>query len=99
MLPITMSRLADLVIVSVLMVFTLPLMCGIGLAIRFDRPGPVFETELCIGRCGRRFRMLQFPTTAHARDDAQRMQRKATTGIGAFLRYTRMESLRQRRNV
>jgi len=99
MLPITMSRLADLVIVSVLLVFTLPLMIGIGLAIRFDSPGPVFETELCIGRCGRRFRMLQFRTTAHTRDDAQRMKPKATTGIGAFLRYTRIESLPQLLNV
>jgi lipopolysaccharide/colanic/teichoic acid biosynthesis glycosyltransferase len=94
-----MSRLADAVIAGVLLAFTLPLMIIIAIAIRWDSPGPVFERELCVGRRGR-FQMLQFRTTVHARDDAPRTWgAQPLTRVGAFLRYTRIESLPQLLNL
>ena len=95
------SRVADAVIAGILLAFTLPLMIAIAVAIRWDGAGPVFEKEPCVGRGGRRFNMLQFRTTVSA-DHEQRATswaRPQLTRVGAFLRYTRIESLPQLINV
>src|SRR5947207_13365569 len=68
-----MRRLADLVIAGVLLVMTSPLLLLVALAIKWEGPGPIFETHACIGRGGRRFQMLKFlamsPDPAHTMPD------------------------------
>ncbi|MBV9586761.1 MAG: sugar transferase [Alphaproteobacteria bacterium] len=94
-----MSRVADAVIAGVLLAFTLPLMILLAVAIRFDSPGPVFERELCVGRGGR-FQMLQFRTSVHSPEGLRpTWARRRLTRVGAFLQYTRIDSLPQLLNV
>jgi lipopolysaccharide/colanic/teichoic acid biosynthesis glycosyltransferase len=97
-----MSRLTDAVIAGVLLAFTVPLIIIVATAIRFDSPGPVFEREPCIGRRGRRFHIRQFRTRTvhHAADPRPDWAvKREGTRVGAFLRYTRIESLPQLLNV
>jgi lipopolysaccharide/colanic/teichoic acid biosynthesis glycosyltransferase len=95
-----MSRVVDAMIAGILLAFTLPLMISIAIAIRRDSAGPVFEREECVGRRGRRFNMLQFRTTV-LEDNEQRpgWARPQVTRVGAFLHYSRIESLPQLVNV
>ena len=98
--PGQMRRVADLVIASALLLIALPLIILLGLAIKWEGPGPIFERQTCIGRDGRRFQMLKFRTMAP--DDlehAKPVWARKTTQIGELLRYTRMESLPQLFNV
>jgi len=97
-----MSRLADAVIAGVLLAFTAPLMIIVAVAIRLDTPGAVLEDETCMGRGGRRFRILQFRTTTVRRPTDPRLGwalKPEVTRVGAFLRYTRIDSLPQLLNV
>jgi len=93
-----MSRIADAVVAVLLLTFALPLMIIVAIAIKWDSPGPIFERETCIGRRGRRFRMLQFRTTAYA-PDRPISGRPELTPVGAVLRYTRIDTLPQLLNV
>jgi len=93
-----MNRVADALTAGLLLAFALPLIIIAALAIRMDSPGPVIEGEGCIGRRGRRFRMLQFRTTVYAPDQPT-SPRPELTRVGALLRYTRIESLPQLVNV
>jgi lipopolysaccharide/colanic/teichoic acid biosynthesis glycosyltransferase len=92
-----MSHAADAVIAALLLAFTLPLMILVAAAIRCESPGPIFDGEPCIGRGGRRFRMLRFRTTVHR--PGQPARRPELTRVGAFLRYTRIDGLPQYVNV
>jgi putative colanic acid biosynthesis UDP-glucose lipid carrier transferase len=95
-----MTRIADAVIAGVLLVLALPLMIIVAVVIRWDSPGPVFEREPCVGRRGRRFQLLQFRTTAYAPEDPKTAwSQRRLTPVGAFLRYTRIETLPQLLNV
>ena len=60
-----MKRLRDLVIASLFLALTLPLMLTIALVIKLESTGPVLERRECIGRGGRRFQMLKFRTAMH----------------------------------
>jgi len=60
-----MSRATEASIAGVLLIFTLPLIIIIAIAIRLDSPGPVFEQETCIGRGGAAVPDLAVP---HHRD-------------------------------
>jgi putative colanic acid biosynthesis UDP-glucose lipid carrier transferase len=89
-----MNRLGDVILASFLLLFTLPLMLTIAIAIKVESPGPVSEGQACIGARGRRFQLLGFRTTAA---DSTRVQ--PSTRIGRFLRYSRIESLPQLINL
>jgi lipopolysaccharide/colanic/teichoic acid biosynthesis glycosyltransferase len=58
-----MSRLADVLIASVVLVLTFPLLIIVSLAIKWGIAGPVFERDLYAGCRDRRFQLLQFRTT------------------------------------
>lgn len=66
-----MKRGIDIVLTSLALLVTLPLMVGIALKIRMDTPGPVFYTAERIGRKGRVFRCFKFRTMV---PDAESMQ-------------------------
>ena len=71
----------------------------VALVIKLEHEGPIFERRECIGRGGRRFRMLKFRTTMHHPIHATRPWTQQTTQVGQFLRYTRIEDLPQLINV
>ena len=82
--PDQMRRLADLLIASVLLLITSPLMLFVALAIKCEGPGPVFERQRCIARGGRRFEMLKFRTTVSDPQGTLPVWVRATTQIGEF---------------
>ena len=94
-----MRRLADLLIASVLLLTTSPLMLFVALAIKCEGPGPVFERQRCIARGGRRFEMLKFRTTVSDPQGKLPVRVRAITEIGEFLRQSRIECLPQLINV
>ena len=90
--------LTDIVIASILLAFTFPLLLLVALALKLEGPGwPVLERRECIGRGGRRLQILKFRTANH--DHARPTWARQTTRVGEFLRYTRIEDLPQLINV
>jgi lipopolysaccharide/colanic/teichoic acid biosynthesis glycosyltransferase len=95
-------RAANPAIAAALIVFTSPLMAFAALAIKLDSPGPVLHRQPRLGPDGRRFFVLRFRTMTHDPERASRpvWDRGAReTGVGRFLRYTRIEDLPQLVNV
>ena len=93
-----MRRLADVVIASILLAITAPLMLLVALAIRAESPGPILERETCIGR-GRRFQMLKFRTIVHDPEHTIPVWARKATQVGRVLRHTRIEMLPQLINL
>jgi lipopolysaccharide/colanic/teichoic acid biosynthesis glycosyltransferase len=91
--------LTDIVIASILLAFTFPLLLLVALALKLEGPGPVLERRECIGGGGRRFQMLKFRTAMHDPRHAKPSWARSPTRIGEFLRYTRIEDLPQLINV
>ncbi len=97
-----LSRLAELIIALLLILFTMPLMVIVCLAIKLDSPGPVFHRQPRLARDGRRFFVFKFRTTMHEPDWVFRpLWGRGTreTRVGPFLRYSRIEDLPQLVNV
>jgi len=94
-----MRRLGDVAIACILLAITLPLMIIVALAIKWESPGPVLDRRSCIGCNGRRFQMLKFRTAVHDPEHATPAWAQRTTGVGQFLRYTRIDVLPQLINV
>jgi lipopolysaccharide/colanic/teichoic acid biosynthesis glycosyltransferase len=91
------TLLTDIVIASILLAFTFPLLLLVALALKLEAPAPVLERRECIGRGGRRLQMLKFRTAIHYH--AKPTWARQTTRVGEFLRYTRIEALPQLINV
>ena len=94
-----MRRVGDVLIASVLLFVTVPLMVCIALAIKYESPGPVFERRERLGGGGRWFTSLKFRTTAHEREPAKVRWVKPVTRVGQFLRYVRIDELPQLINL
>jgi len=98
------KRLGDLVIACSLIVFTLPLMAIVALAIKCDTPGPVLYRQQRVGLGGRRFTMLKFRSME---EDAERDGRPVwaapqdprVTAVGRVIRKVRIDELPQMFNV
>lgn len=87
-------RLGDVVLASLLVLATLPLMMIIGIAIKLESRGAILRQDTCI-RGGRRFRVLKFRTTEYAPHLVPPPRIHRPTQIGRFLRHTRIEVLPQ----
>jgi lipopolysaccharide/colanic/teichoic acid biosynthesis glycosyltransferase len=94
-----MKRLGDLAIACVFLAITLPLLLVVSFAIKWASPGPTLEAQERIGQSGRRFRMLAFRTTVQHNPLHSTPLAPETTGVGSFLRYTRIDALPQLINV
>jgi exopolysaccharide biosynthesis polyprenyl glycosylphosphotransferase len=94
----------DIVLGSVLLMATLPLLLMTALAIKLDSRGPIFYRQERVGRGGRVFTLFKFrsmrtdaeaagaPVWASRRDDR-------VTRVGRFIRLTRIDEIPQVLNV
>ena len=83
-----LARVGDILIAVTLILFTLPLIGLVSLAIKLDNNGPVFVWHPRLGPDGRRFFAMKFRTTEHERGSWDR-----ETRVGGLLRYTRIDEL------
>lgn len=70
------KRAFDIVVSFILLIFSLPLMAAIAIAIKRDSPGPVFFLQERIGEGGRPFKMIKFRTMI---DGAEEMAHEVIT--------------------
>jgi exopolysaccharide biosynthesis polyprenyl glycosylphosphotransferase len=109
-----LKRAFDLVIASLMLVLTLPLLLMIGVAIKLDSPGPVFYRARRVGLGGRLFSMWKFRSM---HPDAEEQEKSLAhlniypggtfkvrddprvTRVGRLLRRTSLDELPQLFNV
>ncbi|GAB4531002.1 MAG: sugar transferase [Anaerolineae bacterium] len=109
-----LKRILDLVVSSVVLLLSWPLMVTIALAIKFDSPGPVLYRRRVVGVGGKLYDALKFRTmyidadARLARDPDLRRQFEKNyklkddprvTRVGRFLRRTSLDELPQLWNV
>ena len=109
------KRFVDIVGSGVGMVLLSPVFLGIAAAVKFTSPGPVFFTQIRVGRYGRHFRFYKFRSM---RQDAEALKANLLaqneskdgvifkmkddpriTRVGKFLRRTSLDELPQLWNV
>ncbi len=97
------KRLIDILVSSVVLLLFSPVLIGIAVAIRFGSPGPMLYRGTRIGLDGVLFQMLKFRTMVV---DAERRGGTSTadddpriTGVGRWLRATKLDELPQLINV
>jgi exopolysaccharide biosynthesis polyprenyl glycosylphosphotransferase len=98
------KRLFDVVVGSLLLLFTLPMFLVLALLVRLSSPGPVLFRQRRVGEHGRIFEVLKF-RTMYENDDSDTAwlaaddDRARVTRIGHFLRKTNLDELPQLLNV
>jgi sugar transferase (PEP-CTERM system associated) len=93
-------RIVSLVISLIGLVFALPLLPLIMLAVRLDSKGPIFYTQTRVGKGGRIFKVVKFRTM---RADAETLSGPQwasnndprVTRVGKFLRTSRLDEIPQ----
>jgi lipopolysaccharide/colanic/teichoic acid biosynthesis glycosyltransferase len=91
-----LKRLGEVLIALTVLLFTLPFLAFVGLVIKYESRGPIFEHEEHFDTDGRRFIFLRFRCTRiHTFHSSQ----PAITHTGRFLRYTGIDDLPQFINV
>lgn len=94
----------DILVSSLLLLFTLPVTVAAAIAIKIDSPGPIFYRQERVGLNGRIMRIVKFRSM---RTDAEKdgIARWAQTNddrvtrVGRFLRKTRIDEIPQTYNV
>jgi putative colanic acid biosynthesis UDP-glucose lipid carrier transferase len=99
----TAKRLLDLAIALPALLFFLPLLLLVALAIRLDSTGPVLFHQKRLGQGGVPFAILKFRTMNVLEDGATIIQASKNdariTRVGRFLRITSLDELPQLLNV
>lgn len=108
------KRAFDLIVGSILLVASLPVMAIIALAIRLDSPGPIMFKQVRVGENGRLFTMYKFRSmVANAEELQPQVNRRDNDGnlihkvqddpritpVGRFIRRTSLDELPQFVNV
>jgi exopolysaccharide biosynthesis polyprenyl glycosylphosphotransferase len=100
---LALKRVMSVVIASVALVVTAPLIALIALGIKLESRGPVFFIQERIGLGGRPFRLIKFRTMRQAERGAdgiwQRDNASRVTRFGAVLRRYRLDELPQCVNI
>jgi len=99
-----LKRLVDLTVSLGFAVLLLPVMLAAAIAIRLDSRGPIFYSQERVGRNGRpfmiyKFRSMRVDAEAAGAPRWAAKQDPRITGIGNFLRKTRIDELPQILNV
>jgi sugar transferase (PEP-CTERM system associated) len=97
---IMVRRILSVIISSIGLILTLPILPFIMLAVRLDSKGPVFYTQTRMGKAGRLFKVVKFRTMRHDAEAANGPQWAGdhdprVTRIGKFLRKTRLDEIPQ----
>lgn len=98
------KRTMDILFSLLALLITAPLILAISLAVKLNSPGPVFYTQERAGMKGKTFNLYKFRTMIQ---DAERLSGPVMTGqrddritgVGRFLRRTRLDELPQFINV
>jgi exopolysaccharide biosynthesis polyprenyl glycosylphosphotransferase len=109
------KRIFDLVVASIALVVSIPVMAAIALAIKLDSPGPIFFRQRRVGLGGRTFTMWKFrsmfmdsegrrdglaPLNAYGSGRLFKLPRDPRiTRVGRFLRRSSLDELPQLFNV
>jgi exopolysaccharide biosynthesis polyprenyl glycosylphosphotransferase len=98
-----MKRLLDFILATSLIIFTLPVMIIVALAIKCDGPGPVVYRQDRVGLGGRPFNLLKFRSMIqNAEQDGPvwaAEQDVRITRVGRIIRLLRIDELPQLLNV
>lgn len=96
-------RAADLALSSLALLLLFPAFAAIALAIVLESPGPVFFSQVRVGKGRRPFRILKFRTMVVNADRAgpkvSGRRDPRITRVGAFLRATKLDEFPQLANV
>jgi lipopolysaccharide/colanic/teichoic acid biosynthesis glycosyltransferase len=98
---VAFRRIVELVCTVAALPALLPVMLLLAVIVRLDSAGPIFYTQMRVGRQGRAFQMVKFRTMLHGAvgpsftttDDPR------ITSVGSFLRRYRLDELPQVLNV
>ncbi|MEZ0393231.1 MAG: sugar transferase [Pseudobdellovibrionaceae bacterium] len=100
---IRLKRLMDVIISTLMIIFTLPLMLLTAIAIYFESPGGVIYRQVRTGRGGKTFVIFKFRSMVQDAEKsgvqwAQKNDSRVTR-LGAFIRKVRIDELPQLFNV
>lgn len=102
-LQLAIKRLADLVFSLVILVLGLPVFLIIGVLVKITSPGPIFFTQLRVGKNKKSFHLLKFRTMIGSRNEGVTVWTSSDeariTPIGGFLRDYGLDELPQAINI
>lgn len=93
-----MTRLLDVVVASLILIVTAPVLLVITFLIRCDSPGPIIYGSPRVGRNGKEFRLLRFRTVDLSKPAHLSMQERLTR-VGSFIRNYSLDDLPNAFNV
>ena len=95
------KRILDLFLALFVIFSTLPIWIIIGLVIKLSSNGPVFYTQLRLGKNEKEFKIIKFRTMRVQDNDGSptRENDNRTTKVGSFLRKTRLDEIPQVLNI
>jgi lipopolysaccharide/colanic/teichoic acid biosynthesis glycosyltransferase len=98
---LVIRRAVELALTILLLPLLLPILAVVAIAVRATSSGPVFFVQPRVGRRGRVFRMIKFRTMYHgaAGPSFTETADPRVTGVGHFLRRSRLDELPQLFNV
>ncbi|MEO7220986.1 MAG: sugar transferase [Devosia sp.] len=103
-IQLLLKRGVDLLLASLALLFLLPMLAAVALAIKLTSPGPVFFRQERVGLGGKTFRIFKFRTMFVERGDATGVRQTKANGdrvtpLGNLLRAKSIDELPQLINV
>jgi lipopolysaccharide/colanic/teichoic acid biosynthesis glycosyltransferase len=93
-----MTRLLDIIVGSLLLIVSAPIMLAVALLIKCDSPGPIIYGSLRVGKNGKPFRVLRFRTVDSSKPAHLAMNERLTR-VGRFIRNYSLDDLPNAINV
>lgn len=93
------KRCIDLIVATIVLVLSSPMLVLIALAIRLDSPGPIFFKQNRTGRDGETFQIRKFRSMSKSNSVYDMTVTDQVTRVGYWLRRTSLDELPQMINV